>query len=258
MLLPGSCRLSITRTRICTLQATVRQLNKQFFEKVPLIHLGWQMPSYSVQTQASSQFWTFYENKRSQRKWYVWKCLPWWKTKRMLTCLQFSNMRDKFRMYWSAQSSMYICAGEACIIDVINYKNCAFVVIQEQGNQKSDNTWKSWGLLARALFLLRLRRIGLWLGFPGWFGKAGAPGLPSWPPPSTSASPSSTSSLPSVEQNHNNHIILWINIPNIFVEEEKPTSGECVMFPLTSQQHGRHLFKCLTTVIRKNKPDQQH
>lgn len=85
------------------------------------------------------------------------------------------------------------------------------MIIQEQSNQNSDNTWKSWGLLARALCLLRLRRTGLWPGFPGWLGEVGAPGLPPWTPPSTSASPSSPSSLPSVTIITN---ILRINIPN--------------------------------------------
>lgn len=81
-------------------------------------------------------------------------------------------------------------------------------------NQNSDNTWKSWGLLARTLLLFRVRRTGLWLDFPGCFGEALAPGPP-WTPPSTSVSHSSPSSLPPVAQNHNNENIIWIKIQNL-------------------------------------------
>lgn len=80
------------------------------------------------------------------------------------------------------------------------------MIIQEQSSQISDNTWKSWGLLAKALCLLCLRRTGLWLGFPGWLGEVGAAGLPPWSPPSVSASPSSPTSLSPVTLITNFHV----------------------------------------------------
>lgn len=81
--------------------------------------------------------------------------------------------------------SLYIGADKTCCHSQSSPTFCR--------NQNTDNTWKSWGLLARALCLLRLTRIWLWLGFLGWFNGEGAPWPPAVPSVSTSSSPSLTS-----------------------------------------------------------------
>lgn len=61
------------------------------------------------------------------------------------------------------------------------------------GIKNGNNTWKSWGLLAKALCLLRLMCTVLCPGLPGFCDVAVVvtPGLLSPPPPSSSVSPSS-------------------------------------------------------------------
>lgn len=74
-------------------------------------------------------------------------------------------------------------------------------VVRESTNRDKGNTWKSWGLLARALCLFRLSRAGFRPGFPGWFDEEAADAPLPWPPPSTRASSSSPASLPPGRQN---------------------------------------------------------
>lgn len=74
------------------------------------------------------------------------------------------------------------------------------LVVRESTNRDEGNTWKSWGLLARALCLFRLSRTGFRPGFPGWFDEEAVDTPPPWPPPSTTASSSSPSSVPPERQ----------------------------------------------------------
>lgn len=89
-------------------------------------------------------------------------------------------------------------------------------IVVAVGAKFIKNTWKSWGLLARALCLLRLRRSGLLLDFPGRFGKAG---LPTWPPPSMSASPSSPSSLTAVIKKPGNYLKSILQLSNSLLDQ---------------------------------------
>lgn len=167
MLLPGSCRASMTRTRTWTITSNERGswTNSQeiIFKQVPLVHLSWQIADSSLLTL------------------YFWK-----------------HMKIFQEMIWLDSRTSPVKPTVMYVMNAL----LASLIPQERRNQNSDNTWKSWGLLAKAFSLLCLRRIGLWLGFPGWLGEVGAAGLP----PSVSSSPSSSTSLSPVTCNTNFHL----------------------------------------------------
>lgn len=110
-----------------------------------------------------------------------------------VTILQLRSFTLRARMLMVG-IFLYLISGETCCS-----RREWDLICQESRNYTKDNTWKSWGLLAKPLCLLRLSRRGFRSSFPAWLAVA-EDTPPPWPPPSSRASPSSTSLLPSERQ----------------------------------------------------------